>query len=84
MHVQYTVVANVCSSVFAGVGPVPRGRETCTATRDFVVRDTYTATLCCLKSSSTVSPYANEMQQFSSQGLGKKRHTFDKDGDHSH
>ena len=64
--------------------PVPGRRESCTATRNFVLRDTFTVTLCCLKSSSTVSPNANEMHQLSCQGLGKERHTFDKDGDHSY
>ena len=31
-----------------------------------------------------MSPNANEMRQLSCQGLGKKRYTFDKDGDHSY
>ena len=31
-----------------------------------------------------MSPNANEMHHLSCQGLGKKRHTFDKDGDHSY
>ena len=31
-----------------------------------------------------MSPDANEMHHLSCQGLGKKRHTFDKDGDHSY
>lgn len=67
-----------------GGRPVPRRRETCTTTRTFVVHNTFTAAFGCLKSSSTVSPNANEMHELSCQGLGKKRHTVDKDGERTY
>ena len=51
----------------------------------FAVKNTYTATFCCLDENSELSPNAKELVcSLSCNGLGKKRHSLDKDGNHDY
>ena len=46
--------------------------------------NTYTATFCCLGRNSKFGPSTKEQYALSCNGLGKKRHSLDKDGSHQY
>ena len=65
--------------------PVPKRRKIATGTSTpFYIKNTYTATFCCLDQNSEVSPSTKEQYVLSCNGLGKKRHSLDKDGNHAY
>ena len=47
-----------------------------------MIRNTFTATFCCLDDNTELSPNAKEQYTLSCEGLGKKRLPLDKDSNH--
>lgn len=64
--------------------PIPKRRKFCATSTPFVIRNTFTATFCCLEKNSDVSPSAKQHYKLSCEGLGKKHLPLDKDGNHQH
>ena len=65
--------------------PVPKRRKIATATSTpFYIKNTYTATFCRLDQNSEVLPSTKEQYALSCNSVGKKRHSLDKDGNHTY
>lgn len=65
--------------------PVPKRRKIATGTSTpLYIKNSYTATFCCLDQNSEVSPSTKEQYVLSCNGLGKKRHSLNKDGNHTY
>ena len=65
--------------------PVPKRRKIATATSTpFYIKNTYTATFCRLDQNSEVLPSTKEQYSLSCNSVGKKRHSLDKDGNHTY